>query len=178
MQGVRIVVMSIGASVLYGILHDQVTAHLCIEYFTLFHQRGIASDSPVLQGLVWGVIATWWVGLLLGVPLALAARSGSWPPLTPRDLVRPIGCLLLAMALCAAIAGIGGYLTGLHHPDQIVLDLDRRDWAPVASPQKWPFFLADYCAHNTSYAVGFIGGLVVVALTLWWRAQLADRSPA
>ncbi len=136
MQGVRIVGMSILASVLYGILHDQITAHLRIEYFTVFHERVVASDSPVLQGLVWGVIATWWVGLLLGVPLALAARSGSWPPLAPRDLLRPIGCLLLAMALCAAIAGIWGYFTGLHHPDQIVLGLDRRDWAAVASPQK------------------------------------------
>ena len=129
MQGVRIVGMSIGASVLYGILHDQITT-----------------------------------------------RSGSWPPLTPRDLVRPIGCLLLAMALCAAITGIWGYFTGLHHPDQIVLDLDRRDWAPVASPEKWPFFLADYCAHNTSYDVGYIGGVVVIALTLRRRAQLAQRS--
>jgi len=71
MEMVKIVLLCIVSAVVYGILHDQVTARACVEYFTIGHPPVFKTDSPTLLALGWGVIATWWVGLLLGIPAAL-----------------------------------------------------------------------------------------------------------
>src|SRR4051794_29303837 len=105
MQGPAIVVLCIVSAVAYGVVHDQITARICIEYFTVFHPPVFATDSPTLQGLGWGVIATWWVGLLLGLPLVLAARFGGRPVRSVRTLVRPIATLLATMGAGACAAG-------------------------------------------------------------------------
>ena len=34
-QGLRIVFACIVAAVIYGVLHDMITAHMCVEYFTV-----------------------------------------------------------------------------------------------------------------------------------------------
>ena len=52
------------------------------------------TESPTLLGIGWGILATWWVGLLLGVPLAFAARAGS-PKRDAQSIFKPIGVLLL-----------------------------------------------------------------------------------
>ena len=104
MQALSIVLMSIVAAVIYGILHDQITARVCVEYFTIGHPPVFETDDPTLLGLGWGVIATWWAGLLIGVPLAIAARVGSRPKRSVGTLFRPIANLLCSMAICACLA--------------------------------------------------------------------------
>jgi len=71
MKFLGVVLLAVGASVLYGILHDQITVRVCLEYFTIGHPRIIESESPTLLAFAWGVVATWWMGVLLGLPLAL-----------------------------------------------------------------------------------------------------------
>src|SRR5881392_4146488 len=110
MQFLFIVALCVVAAITYGIVHDQVTARVCVEYFTIGHAPIFGTDDPTLLGLGWGVIATWWVGLLLGVPLAVAARAGSRPKRSLGSLVRPIIGLLAVMACCALIAGVAGWL--------------------------------------------------------------------
>src|SRR5262245_56111915 len=110
MHSLAIVLLSILAAVVYGILHDQVTARVCVEYFPIGHAPIFGTDDPTLLGLGWGVIATWWMGLLLGVPLAVAARAGSRPKRSVGSLLRPIVILLAVMAVCALIAGVVGWL--------------------------------------------------------------------
>jgi hypothetical protein len=85
-----IIVLCIVAAVIYGVVHDQITARICVEYFTIGHPPVFGTDDPTLLGLGWGVIATWWVGLILGVLLALSSRVGSWPQLSAKQLVRPL----------------------------------------------------------------------------------------
>src|SRR3954452_13297134 len=109
-QAVAIVALCIGSAVTYGILHDQITARVCLEYFTIGHPRVFFTESPTLLGLGWGVIATWWVGLILGVPLALASLLGSRPQRSALSLVRPISILLVVMASCAVVAGVIGFI--------------------------------------------------------------------
>ncbi|NIM70118.1 MAG: hypothetical protein GTN86_05960, partial [Xanthomonadales bacterium] len=60
--------------------------------------------SPTLLGLGWGVFATWWLGAILGIGLALAARGGKRPKSTARSLVRPIGILIGFMGALAIVA--------------------------------------------------------------------------
>lgn len=105
MQFLSIILLSIFASVIYGIIHDQITARICVEYFTIGHPPVFDTTDPTLLALGWGIIATWWVGLILGVPLAIAARAGSWPRLLPSQLVRPLGMMLAIVGILAAVAG-------------------------------------------------------------------------
>src|SRR3954469_11594932 len=94
-EAFRIILFATLAAILYGIVHDQVTAHLCVEYFTIAHPPVFAIRSPFLLALGWGVIATWWVGLSLGVGLAAAARLGPMPRQSLADLRQPIVRLML-----------------------------------------------------------------------------------
>ena len=101
-ESLKIILLCIVASVVYGILHDQVTARVCVEYFTIGHPPIFQTDDPTLLAFGWGVIATWWMGLILSVPAVLASRLGSWPKFDAAHLVRPIGCLLIVMA-CSSL---------------------------------------------------------------------------
>lgn len=51
MQWLAIVAVSVLAAMVYGICHDQVTAHVCVEYFTIAHPKVIQSESPTLPAL-------------------------------------------------------------------------------------------------------------------------------
>src|SRR5271170_2708400 len=105
-----IILMCMVAAAMYGIAHDQVTAHVCVEYFTAGHPPVFPTDDPTLLGIGWGIIATWWVGVLLGLPLAVVARAGSRPKRSVGTLIRPVVSLLAVMAICALAAGITGWL--------------------------------------------------------------------
>src|ERR1700761_8722820 len=100
--------MCIVAAVLYGIIHDQVTARVCVEYFTIGHPPIFGTDNPTLLRIGWGIVATWWVGVLFGVPLGIAARAGSRPKRTVDSLLKPLAGLLGIAALCAVAAGLIG----------------------------------------------------------------------
>ena len=84
----RIVATGVFAGVVYGLVHDQITAHLCVEYFTVGHPRIVETESPLVLGLLWGVIATWWAGAILGALLGSAATLGPWPSVPPQQLHR------------------------------------------------------------------------------------------
>ena len=84
MKFLVIVVQGVLAAVLYGIVHDQITIRICPEYFTIAHPHISDTKSLTLLAVMWGVIATWWVGLPLGIAIGLAARVGRLPKLEPR----------------------------------------------------------------------------------------------
>jgi hypothetical protein len=96
MEALKIALTCVIAAVLYGIVHDQFTARICIEYFTVFHPPLFHTQSPTLLGIGWGIVATWWVGAFFSVPMIFAARAGSRPVLRAYALIRPIGFLLLS----------------------------------------------------------------------------------
>jgi hypothetical protein len=164
-----IILLSIAAAVVYGIVRDQVTARICVEYFTIGHPTIFDTKSPTLLGLGWGIIATWWVGLILGVPLAVAARCGRRPVFTVRRLVRPLIGLLGCMACTAIIAGVVGYLAA--SAGVVIL------FEPLASrvpADRHVAFLTDLWAHCASYGSGFLGGLILIRWVWRARAKLAD----
>ena len=166
MESVRIVGLCVLAAVTYGVVHDQFTARICVEYFTIGHPPLVPSESPTVLALAWGVVATWWVGLPLGALLAVAARSGAKPKLLARELRRPIVRLLIAMAIGAALAGSVAYVlarTG-------VISLQGR-LATLVPADRHARFLADLWAHSASYALGLTGGLAVCVSTFRGRGR-------
>jgi len=169
MKSLSIVGLTILACVIYGIIHDQVTARLCVEYFTVFHPPIFGTENPTLLGIGWGVLATWWVGVFLGVPLAVFARAGKLPKRTAKQLIRPITVLMLISACFAAMAGLVSFIAAKNGWIWMV-----EPWASLVPSDHHVLFLVDLWAHNTSYTVGFIGGIVVMALV--WRSRLLEAT--
>lgn len=164
MQSLGIVLLCVIAAVLYGITHNQITARVCVEYFTIGHPPMFGTDNPTLLGLGWGVCATWWVGLLLGVPLAVAARAGVRPKRSVGSLVRPVAYLLAVMAACACGVGVVGWLLASRGAVFLVGPIAHE----LPSDRRVPF-LADLWAHSASYIVGLVGGVVVIVRV--WRSR-------
>lgn len=162
MESFRIIALAIFAAIAYGVAHDQVTARICVEYFTIGHPPLFPTQSPTLLALGWGVVATWWVGLPLGILLAVASRAGQRSKLKWVDLRRPILRLLLMMASCAFVAGVVGGVLARQHDIWMIGPLATR-----VPKDRQELFLIDLWAHSASYAAGIIGGLVLATWT--WR---------
>ena len=50
MQWITIVLLSVLTCVTYGVVHDQITARICVEYFTIGHPQVFDTDDPTLLG--------------------------------------------------------------------------------------------------------------------------------
>lgn len=159
MQPALIVLLCVGAAILYGVAHDQITARVCVEYFTVGHPPVFDTTDPTLLGLGWGIIATWWAGLILGLAAAVAARAGRRPPRSARSLVPQVVLLLAMMAVAAVGAGAVGNMLG--RGGAVTLNGDVAGKVP---PEKHAAFLACLFAHSASYLVGFAGGGMQVAI--------------
>ena len=164
MEALKIIALSVFAAVLYGIAHDQITARICVEYFTIGHPPIFATDSPTLLALGWGVVATWWVGVLLGLLLAFASLRGPRPRKTARELVAPIGKLLACMGAAAFVAGWIGFFAA------------KSGWVVLLEPMasrvphdRHVAFVANLWAHSASYLAGFVGGCALANRT--WKSR-------
>lgn len=167
MQALGIMLMCIVAAVAYGIAHDQVTAQVCVEYFTVGHPPLFGTEDPTLLGLGWGIVATWWMGLLLGAPLAIAARAGSRPKRSVRSLARPVAYLMAATAIGAFAAGGVGWLLAERGEVFLIGNIAR-----ALPADRHVAFLADAWAHSASYLIGLAGG--IVAIVVVWRSRARD----
>lgn len=159
MESLKIVAFGLFAAVAYGVIHDQVTARICVEYFTIGHPPLIPTTSPTLLALAWGVVATWWVGLPLGAILAVAARGGRRPKLSAAQTRPYVLYLLAVVGALAFISGLLAYV--LATAGKISLP---QDWANLLpAPTRIPF-LVDLWTHSASYLFGVFGSVVVSAL--------------
>jgi hypothetical protein len=168
MESLKIIVLCIVSAIVYGILHDQVTARVCVEYFTVGHAPIFHTESPTLLAFGWGTVATWWVGLILGVLATSVSRVGSWPKFGAASLIRPIACLLIVMAVASLLAGITGYqlakASGLVLPEP---------FGPRVPKGHHYFFFADSLAHLAAYGIGSLGGLILCGRVLAQRRRMA-----
>jgi hypothetical protein len=171
-EAIRIARFATFAAIVYGILHDLVTAHLCVEYFTIAHPPVFPTRSPFFLALGWGIIATWWVGLALGIGLAAAARIGNAPRLGLAALRRPIVIVMVGSAVSALLAGVAGAALVASGAAPV-----PGGWGDVIPPAKHVAFSADAWAHMASYGAGALGGLLVIAHTIRRRVRARQASP-
>jgi hypothetical protein len=158
MESIKIILFCIIAAVSYGIIHDEITAHICVEYFTVAHPPIFHTNSPLILGFAWGITATWWVALLLGCILAFVARSGTAPKIPVGSVISQVILVLSVTAISAAAVGMAAYL--LTGSNQLFLP----DYAVPRS--KHVAFFGVWAAHLTSYTVGICGGLATI-LNVW-----------
>lgn len=74
---ISLLALGILSAVTYGIINDQLACRQCIQYFTIghtpMHKRLLKTDDPTLNGIVWGIHATWVLGAVAGAAMAGAA---------------------------------------------------------------------------------------------------------
>jgi hypothetical protein len=169
MEFIKIILVSILLSISYGILHDMVTANLCVEYFTIGHPKVIESESPFLLAIVWGALATWWAGLIIGIGLAFSAQLGTLPKLNAKQIIRPIIKLLGLMGSLAIISGIIGFILAKTETIHLMPHL-----ADKIIAERHQLFLTAGWAHGASYISGFIGGIILCILTVRKRGRMKN----
>ncbi len=166
----RFALMGLVAIVGYAILQDQVSARLCPEYFTVLHNPIPGVTDPTLLGVCWGFIGGWWGGVVLGYAVGLVATLGPRPQLTPRELVRPMGFLVGAVAVVTALTGLSVW----RHAEMmgVMLDPGTAEFVPL---KRHKALLTVACYHLVAYASAAIGGVV---LCVWVAVERRKRARA
>ena len=166
MEYLKIILASILLSITYGITHDLITTQISIEYFTIGHPIIIDTNSPILLALVWGTIATWWVGLIIGILISFSSRLGSKPKLNFKDVFKPILKLITVMFAGALLGGLIGYITSINQIFTLVPRLAKQ-----IDPSKHHLFLTAGWAHTSSYIIGFVGGITLCVKIILRRSK-------
>ena len=154
----------------YGILHDQITYSIGPEYFTRFkfrqfHYADFGWGNRAFVATI-GVLATWWVGMVIGWFIARRLI-----PNQPRnDAYRQIALAFAIVFLTAILCGLIGYLYGIW----LGPDADYRRWTAMLDrlfvADRWAFIRVGYI-HNASYLGGLLG--LILAL-VFIRPHPAD----
>ena len=166
----KTILLCIFGAIAFGIVHDMITANICVEYFTIGHPKIIESKNPFVLALLWGVLATWWVGVILGIFIVVHNIVGKFPPLPFNDIKRWIFRLLLIMCITSPLAGLLGYILAKTEVINIIPELGQR-----VAPEKHSAFLGVGWAHLSSYLVGFIGG-IAICVKVWTKRNSIHRN--
>lgn len=150
---------------LYGIIHDQLTFTISPEYYTKFkfYQFGLMDigkeaifPNPRLEVSAVGIMATWWMGLPIGLILGLVG-------LTIKDNQHMFKITMKAFVLTTIIAFITG-LIGLAYGKFVLADTGVSWWLPDYLIDK-KSFIAVGSMHNFSYIgglTGLIAGIIYI----------------
>ena len=166
---IKTVLLSTLAAVIYGLIHDQITIRICPEYFTVWHPQVSDTTNLTMLALIWGVIATWWMGTFLGIVLGVFAVAGPLPLPTTRTIIWTLARILIWTAACAILAGLIAWVSHLTVPFFIM--------GPELSRLDEDFhrrFAIDLIVHNTSYDVGPIATIVFGILLLRDRRRYCE----
>lgn len=142
---------------LYGILHNQLTSTISPEYYTKFkfYQFGLMDlgNEAIFPNLRFqvsavGLMATWWMGLIIGLILGLIGlihKSGK----------QMLGITLKAMLITVGIAFVIG-LIGLVYGKFYLAKVGVHWWLPENLVDT-KNFIAVGSMHNFSYFGGLLG---------------------
>lgn len=156
MKKAQVVIFSLLAAWVYGIVHDQITVRLAIEYFSVAHPPIFRTTNPTLLGFCWAIAATSGIGIALGSILALVSQSDGAAPVPLSEIRRSLLRLIGMMACASLLAGaVGFYLSRLQ---MISIASKFDDLIPI---HKHDRFVAVWFMHLASYIAGFGGGALL-----------------
>lgn len=151
--------LSVLAAGLFGILHNQISYSVGPDYFHAFKfaQFRIPTEIPPRIGAALvGWTASWWMGLVLGVPTFLL---GMLLVKSPRNLWRAgIRALVWGVAVTALLSGAGLVFS------LIVVDTETAAKIPLPDSVGDPVgFLRAGVMHDASY----LGGILALFVAIW-----------
>lgn len=168
----RSIGLGILAAVVYGVVHDQVTVRISPPYLMDWHPQIVPSREPTVVALAWGVVATWWFGLILGVVLAAAATLGKRPPAPWTWIVRAVRGIFVCAALAAIAAGLIVRGLRLELPDVLF-----NQWYTTASRPTRIAFSQAAAMHEASYDAAGVTTLVAAILVFRGRKTTPETFP-
>ncbi|MFA0964933.1 hypothetical protein AB9P05_24205 [Roseivirga sp. BDSF3-8] len=142
---------------LYGIIHDQLTYSISPEYYTKFkfYQFGLMDmgneaifPQPRIQVSVVGFMATWWMGVPIGLILGLVGfihKDGS-------QMLRVTFRAMLITIAVTLLTGLLGLAYGIFH-----LAKTGVHWKLPENLVDVSSFIAVGSMHNFSYLGGLFG---------------------
>jgi hypothetical protein len=180
----KIILLSTFAACVIGIVNDMITVRICIEYFSKgFHYEMIKdesigkyllenTDKINLWAFFWGIIASWWVGAILGLLLALVSRVGRYSKLS---MDRVFTNILICMGLIGLAMWHKFYNIQLEPIEEIRLilksvnfqlgDKEVDSW----SDEKCQNFMFNGHLHNAIYYYGAVFGCFTIASSIIQR---------
>jgi hypothetical protein len=152
----------------YGALHNQLSFSLAPEYFSAFkfNQFDVpwAYSQPRL-GAAWvGVLASWWMGLIVAAALGLVALRAHSARLMARLLAQSFGLVMLV----ALAVGLWGLWSGVQQVTPTTI-AHYRNWLAAGVTDPVAFVRVGFM-HNAGYAGGVLG-LVVGLVHVLWRTR-------
>lgn len=161
---------------IYGIVHDQITYTISNEYYTKFkfiqfglENWGMGENvgtlktpeiklwNPRLGASIVGFLATWWVGMIIGIVLGLIGlihKNGKEMfQITMKASLMTIGIAL--------IVGIIGLIYG-----KLVLANNPPNWFLPDNLINPPNFIMVGSMHNFSYLGGLIGMIISIIYSI------------
>lgn len=163
--------LAIAVAGLFGVLHDQISYSVSPEYFTRFKFIQFGMEGP---GLPWrlrvaeiGFLASWWMGIPIGLLAGAAGLLQRTPALMRRALLWSLP-LIVGFTLAFALAGLAyGFLQ--------TRELDLAAYAgwyiPENLEQPRRYLCAGYM-HNAAY----LGGALSIPLAWVFHAVFRWRS--
>ncbi|HET6879983.1 MAG TPA: hypothetical protein VFI31_07500 [Pirellulales bacterium] len=169
------VVLAVVVSGLYGTVHDQLSYTVSPEYFTKFkfQQFGLAS-SPLadrVRAAVIGFLASWW----MGVPLGVLVGAAGFIHRDAGQMLRVSLWSMLAALIFTLLFSLGGLIYGYLQTSQIDL-ADYRGWFIPADVTHLRRFLCVGYMHNSSYLGGALSIVVAWAFHLFVRVRQNQSS--
>ena len=151
---------------LYGIIHDQITYSISIEYFTKFkfYQFGLMDQgneaiftNPRYQVSIIGFMATWWLGIPIGILLGIEGLRYK----KAKDMFSATFKAILITILVAVLGGIIGFAYGHFYLINRPIE-EFSTWYIPNNITDLNSFIEVGTIHNFSYVSGIIGLLVAL----------------
>jgi hypothetical protein len=155
---------------LYGAVHDQVSYTVSPDYFFSFkfHQFEIPAhlQNRIGAGIV-GFLATWWMGVIIGIPILAMGLLFS----DARSYARHCFTAFAVVAATALVVGVGALAVA-----SLTITADNLPafWYPEGVQDRVAFARVGVM-HNFSYLGGFLGiltGLAYLALARWRQTRI------
>ncbi len=156
---------------IYGILNDQITYTISPEYYTKFkfYQFGLMDlgneaifPNPRVEVAKVGFLATWWVGLPIGIILGLVGLIHK----TGKQMKAITFKAILFAILVTFICGLIGLLYG-----KFYLSYSNPDWWFPENLIDKKNFIAVGSMHNFSYMGGLIGLIVGIVYSVRYKSK-------
>lgn len=164
------------AAGLFGILHDQISYTIAPEYFTRFKFYQFQLLDPTIperfRVAEIGFLASWWMGILLGLLSSLPAGLHKIPARFKAALFWSLP-LMMGFTLFFALAGLG---FGIWQTRQIAL-AHYGDWYLAPGVTDLRAYLCVGYMHNAAY----LGGACAIPLgwlwhgIYWWRTRQRNQ---
>ena len=156
----------------FGMVHDEITYTISKEYFTKFKYPQFGFTPSLFGGnrqtvAAIGFLATWWVGLFIGIITGLTALLFRDPGVMKKEISKAIRLIFLITILFST----AGYFYGRYHLTKTGVTW----WLPADLTDKYHYIITG-SIHNFSYMGGLAGLFLAVVLML--RKIIFQRSGA